>query len=128
MRDHDPRLDGADGGDWIVIVHRPPDSKGRELAVRATSPPNRRLFLSTEILAIEVLVTMGKDMNPTSSSRSEASSAGSYHDGLEILEAQLWDRARRNLRLLYNGGRIAPAASQNPNAYVGQLAVVTPKI
>ncbi|OJW04199.1 MAG: hypothetical protein BGO49_21645 [Planctomycetales bacterium 71-10] len=71
---------------------------------------------------------MGQDMNADSISRSEPSGAGSQFDALESLESRLWDRARRNLRLLYNGGRLAPIAAANAPSTVGPLVVVNPKI
>jgi hypothetical protein len=41
----------------------------------------------------------------------------------------MWDRARMNLMLLYNGGRTAGATSQAaaPAALVGPLAVSNPE-
>ncbi|WP_165068636.1 hypothetical protein [Paludisphaera rhizosphaerae] len=66
-------------------------------------------------------------MNSTSSSRSESPVAAS-HEGLDLLDSRLWERARRNLRLLYNGGRLAPAVAQTPSTGVGPLAVANTKI
>lgn len=67
-------------------------------------------------------------MNSTSSSRSKGAAVGSYHEGLENLESRLWDRARRNLRLLYNGGPGAPTSAQGQGGGSRQLAVINPKI
>lgn len=64
----------------------------------------------------------GPDMNLNLTSRDESAGAGSQHDALESLESRLWDRARRNLRLLYNGGALAPA-SADASAVVAPLAV-----
>lgn len=68
--------------------------------------------------------------NATSTDPGESSGASSRHDGLESLEARLWDRARRNLRLLYKGGRPAPADAANLHAVLGPLVVAAnhPKV
>lgn len=66
-------------------------------------------------------------MNSTPVSRNESSTSSYQFDALESLEARLWDRARRNLRLLYNGGSLAPIAATGAKAVVGPL-VSNPKI
>lgn len=71
---------------------------------------------------------MGQNMNPTSSSSSDPRAAAARHEGLDLLESRLWEGARRNLRLLYNGGRIAPVCAQTPNAGVGPLGGANTKI
>jgi len=71
---------------------------------------------------------MGDIMNSSSASRSEAPAAGSSHDGLENLEGRLWDRARRNLRLLYNGDAIATSQGQAQGPAGRPRGVGTPKI
>jgi hypothetical protein len=60
-------------------------------------------------------------MNLNSTPRDDSSGACFQHDALESLESRLWDRARRNLRLLYNGGGLAPVAAANARALVGPL-------
>ncbi len=70
---------------------------------------------------------MEQDMNPKTTSRIEPTPGVSHCDALESLEARLWDRARRNLRLLYNGARLSPIAATATNAGVGPLAV-NPKV
>jgi len=71
---------------------------------------------------------MGRDMNPNPSSPSDSPTLGAQDDGLENLEGRLWDRARRNLRLLYNGGGLPASAGPNPSSVVGPLAVVNSKL
>lgn len=67
-------------------------------------------------------------MNPTSSALTESRAATSHHEAVDLLDSHLWERARRNLRLLYNGGRLAPAVAQTPSTGVGPLAVANTKI
>lgn len=69
---------------------------------------------------------MGQVMKPTTPSRSEAATTGSFHDRLDLLDAQLWERARRNLRVLYKG--LTPASGPNVTAVVLPLAVAATKI
>ncbi|WP_165243689.1 hypothetical protein [Paludisphaera soli] len=66
-------------------------------------------------------------MNSTTSSHPQGSTVGSFHEGLEYLEGRLWDRARRNLRLLYNGG-LATTSAPNQGPASRSLAVANPKI
>jgi hypothetical protein len=63
-------------------------------------------------------------MNPTSIARTDATAPRSVRPRFDQLEAQMWDRARRNLMLLYNGSRTAGAASQGavPVTCVGPRA------
>ena len=91
---------------------------------RAAAPDR----MHPKTLVAETVRTMGQEMNSTSSSRSEASPTGSFHEGVDHLEAQLWERARRNLRLLYNGSRMTPSGSPTVNAAPRTLAVSAPKI
>lgn len=49
-------------------------------------------------------------------------------ESLESLESRLWERARRNLRLLYNGGHLAPPPAEDAKVVIGPLAVVNPKL
>lgn len=65
----------------------------------------------------------GPDMNFHSATRHESLGSAYQHDALESLESRLWDRARRNLRLLYNGGGLAPVAAADARAVVAPLAV-----
>lgn len=69
-------------------------------------------------------------MNPTSIARTDAAAPRSVRMRLDQLEAQMWDRARMNLMLLYNGSRIAGATSQAaaPARLVGPLAVSNPEV
>jgi hypothetical protein len=68
-------------------------------------------------------------MNPSSITRTDVANSRSVRQRQDPLEARMWDRARRNLMLLYNGGRSDGAASQAaaPAALVGPLAVTNPE-
>jgi hypothetical protein len=63
----------------------------------------------------------GPDMSAKSVSRDDTAGATSHYDALESLESRLWDRARRNLRLLYNGGALAPVAAADVRSVVGPM-------
>ncbi len=69
-------------------------------------------------------------MNPTSIARTDVAPPRSVRKRLDQLEAQMWDRARMNLMLLYNGSRIDGTTSQAdaPATLVGPLAVLKPEI
>ncbi len=49
-------------------------------------------------------------------------------ESLESLESRLWERARRNLRLLYNGGHPPSPAAEDAKDVIGPLLVVNPKL
>jgi hypothetical protein len=68
-------------------------------------------------------------MNPTSIARTDAAPARSARQRQDQLEARMWDRARMNLMLLYNGGRTAGSTAQaaSPATLVGPLAVSNPE-
>jgi len=69
-------------------------------------------------------------MNPISIARTDVAPTRSVRHRLDQLEAQMWDRARMNLMLLYNGSRIDVATSRDaaPATLVGPLAVSNPEI
>lgn len=69
-------------------------------------------------------------MNPISIARTDIAPSRSVRQRLDQLEAQMWDRARMNLMLLYNGSRIAEPISQAaaPATLVGPLAVPAPEV
>jgi hypothetical protein len=65
-------------------------------------------------------------MNPPSIAYTDPIPRGSVRQRLDNLEAQMWDRARRNLILLYNGAQFAgtPPQAAAPTRLVGPLAVL----
>lgn len=61
----------------------------------------------------------GQTMNPTPIARKDAVGTRFVRQRLDQLEVQMWDRARMNLMLLYNGSR--NAGSTSPVATSGTL-------
>jgi len=68
-------------------------------------------------------------MNPTSIAHPDAAPARSIRQRQDQLDARMWDRARKNLMLLYNGGQTAGPTSQaaSPATLIGPLAVANPE-
>lgn len=90
-------MTSQEAADAVAENRRPARRIAQGTACDAPRPAARpRTVLHfLETFADEVLRTMGQNMNPTSSSGTESRAAAAHHEGLDLLESRLWERARQ---------------------------------